>query len=367
MSHLITAGEAGELIARHVDRSWPNDRTSVFKILDLIQEQIWVSGLFSGSTKWYWAKVREDNTIITPHGYNKLLGVKIGHEAAEIKDVFWTFHKNGPFKEPQQSADYTNIVQHMGDFPTLLEHYNNTEFKRTKPAFNIAVISPCSPGYEDPPITVISGKSCDEKPVYSYGKSNDYRLADENEINEREILRDNGDDYCVASDILEGLQIPITNKFVTNSLVDFTEIYNIAKDPTLARVDYYACPKDSPGRAILIATLEPFETSSIYSAYKIKRDCVKQGCCYALFKRSRPEKIVAENQFFITSSNIVILNMAKYIYQTFYKDNPPAGREFLSMAMSHLASEVENENPTKTSTMQVSNPTRDAAKKRRFR
>lgn len=367
MSHRITVAEVGQLVAKHIDRSWPIDKNSVYQYLDLIQERIWASGLFSGSTKWAYASVMKDNTIITPHGYSVLLGAKIGCEPAVIKDKFWTIHKNGPAKEPNDPTHFSNIIQHLGDYPTLIEHSREAFFKCDKPVYNIGVVADGAPSYMDPPVTVISGHAANGKPIYTYGKEQDFKIASEQEIIDRETLKLAGDDMYLQSDVLEGLQIPVTNKFITHTGVDFTEIYNIAKDPTPTRVDYYAVPKDNSCEAILIASLEPFQTYSSYSVYKIKQECVNQGCCYALFKRSRPDKIVSDNQFFLITNLLAILDFAKYVHHTYYKDNIAVGSNFLNSALQNLAIDVENENPTKESTFQVDNPQRNALKKRRFR
>lgn len=358
----LTAEQAGSFIARHIDLSWPNDKESVYEILNLVQREIWNTGLFSGSTKWFYVKVMEDNTIITPHGHNKLIGLKIGCEAATIKDQFWTLHKNGSFKEPDQGANFTKIVQHLGDYPTLIDHALKRDNKCfNKGGFKLAVISPASPSYTKYPSTIISGLGLDGKPLYSYvnqqtslsravNKDDD----EDDEIDEIEASYKEGDFLDPSEDIIEGMSLPISNKFITNECFVFSEISNISKEPTMGRVDYYAIPVDGcEQEAIKIASLEPYQIHSRYSIYQIKNECINQGCCYGLFKVSEPDKIVCDNQFMIIDNDKAILDFAKYIHKTYYKEDINGGQTFLGFGLAALNQQIQNENPTKETVTQI--------------
>lgn len=351
----LTAEKAGAFIARHVGLSWPNDKESVYEILDLAQKEIWSTGLFTGSTKWFYASVMTDNTIITPHGHNKLLGLKIGCQAATIKDQFWTFHTNGPLKEPDQSTGFSKIVQHMGDYPTLIDHALKRDNKCLQGSgFKIAVISEGSPTYTQAPRTIISGLGLDGKPLYSYvDKETSLSRAvnkddeEEDEIEEIEAMFKEGDYLDPSEDLLDGVSLPVTNKFVSNDCFIFSGIANISKEPTMARVDYYAIPVDGcENEAIKIASLEPYQIHSQYSIYQIKDNCINKGCCYGLFKVSEPDKIVCDNQFMIVDNDKAILDFAKYIHKTYYKEDIAGGQTFLGYGLASLAKQVQNENPT---------------------
>lgn len=349
----ITAAEAGEFISKFVDKGWPHDRHSVYEILDLVNTEIWQTGLFQGSTKWFYARILEDNTIVTPHGYSKLLGAKIGCKGVDIKDQFWMFHENGPFQEPDQSSNYTSIVQHLGDFPTLFNHYKDSREKCCKSGFSIAVVSCGSPAYTNPPLTLVTGLDMKGKPVYTYPSGTESRIATDDEIEMYEKIQKEGDYLYVESDILQGVQIPITSKFTsTQKGILFSDIVNIAKDPTMARVDYYAIP-DGEQHGILIASLEPFQTVSSYSIYKIKNNCIAGNCCLGLFKVSPPEKIVSDNQFMIIPNKSILLDFAKYVHKKYYKEDFAGAGVFLSSGVAALSAQIRNENPTKKRTIQI--------------
>lgn len=350
----LTAEEAGEFVAKFIDKSWPNDKESVFQILDLAQSEIYKTGLFSGSTKWFYTKVLDDNTIITPHGYSKLLGLKIGCSLAEIKDQFWMFHENGPASEPECSNIYTNVVQHLGDFPTLFNHYKEAKEKCCKSGFRIGVVSCNSPSYLTPPLTRINALDKEGKPVYTYPSGLESRVATDDEVEQYEKMQNQGDYMYVESDIMQGVQVPVTSKFIsTPKDLVFSEIVNIAKDPTMARVEYYAIPEGEQ-HGFLIASLEPFQTSSCYSIYKIKNSCVKDKCCLGLFKVSPPERIVSDNQFMIISDKTVLLDFCKYVHKKYYKEDYQGAGLFLSSGVASLSAQLKAETPNKTKTLRVS-------------
>lgn len=365
MSH--TVAQVAENIAKFVDRSWPNDRHDMYSMMDLIQDAIWKSGLFKGSTKWFYASVRNDNTIITPHGYNVLLGAQVGFtcsdQVARIQDEFFFFKENGPVHEPCEGVSYSRDIQHMGEYPTLLNFYDDSRIIRD--AFTIGVISEGSPGYANYPKTVVSALGCEGKPIYSYGASQQYKLADGEDVDNMRNMQLQGEDFYTETDILEGLQFPITCDFNIRHDVHVTSIYNIAKDPTLSEVKYYAV-RLGQCKGLLIASLGPFQTSSVYNIYKILSKCVKNSQAFCLFKVSKPEKIVSDNQFFLTDNITAQINFAKYIYYSYYKNDLQKGLPFFELGLADLAKEITASEPAKAKVINIQNNLERARRERKF-
>lgn len=358
-----TVREVAQNVAQFVNKSWPNDRHELYRILTLAQEEIWKSGFFKNSTKWAHCAVRPDGTIVTPHGYNILVGAKIGcRTIADLRDQYFSFDPNGPVNEPAEDRNMSKVIQHMGDYPTLLNFTNDS--RQCHEPFNMGVISEGSPMFGSPPHTVISGFNACNKKIYTYGSTNNYALADDESVEQISNYATYGEDFYTETDILEGLQMPITSRMNVRSDVRFSSIYNIAKDCTLSEVSYYAVYPNSKG--ILIAELGPFQTISVYKTYKILNSCIHNGQAYCLFKMSRPDPIVSDNQFFISADQATQINIAKFVYHSYWKNDIERAAIFHGAAMSDLARSVSTEEPANSESIVIINHSNDQRKKRKF-
>jgi hypothetical protein len=350
-SSTMTAEMAGEIIAPYVEKSWPNDEDIIYNILDLVQETIWKAGLFEGSTKWAVVKTRQDGTVVTPHCYPILIGAKTGHCKFDIKDSYFSIHENGPLRDPDESASFSKAIQFVGAYPTLINHINDARL--SKKFYKLGVIAECLPPSGSPPLTVISANGKDGRRIFTYrfSESNDPEIIDD-----EEVLRDLGpDDISMNEGILEGIIYPITSKLITYDNVVISEIYNITKDPSLSRVDYYAfdlsdtCCK----RGVLIASLDPFQTVSKYSVYKVVDKCVSNGKIFGLFKKDRPEKIINKSQLILTNSRIGLIALSKAMQYMYFKDNVDKGNVFLQKGLEDISKELTAANPGTDTTIQI--------------
>lgn len=350
-----TAEQAGSLIAEFVEKSWPMDRESVYRILDLVNEQIWRSGYFQDSTKWYYAKVREDNTIITPHGYNILVGANTKFDKAVIRDTPFMFHSNGSRIEPPQSETFSRNIQFLGDYPTMISHMQDS-LKHFKGEYKVGVHAPGMPAMRYPPISIVSCLNLNGKPVYTYrfNEKDDLDVLDENYTPDNVNLEDG---------IIEGVQYAIGDKMVVYDNVIVSQIYNIIKEQTLAEVNYYLIPKDCCDSAILVASLQPFQTKSRYKVYKVNSKCVVDGCCFGLFKRSKPDDIVNDSQLMMTDDKNAIINLAKGVYHWFYKENQQKAVPFITAGLDSLARSVNQSNPEISMPIQVDDKTLRASRR----
>ena len=362
---LINAGMAGELIAPFIAQSWPNDREAVFRTLDLVQEVIWKSGIFDGSSKWTTVKVNKDGTIVSPHGYSVLLGAKIGKQKLTIRDSYFMFHENGPLTEPDESNNFSKNVQFIGTYPTLINHIDDMRIGRGD--YKLGVISPCLPPSGSPPTTIISANNLKGRRIYTYR----FREHSDPEILEDDdIVNYTPEDVSMQEGIVEGVIYPITSKLIIYDNVRVSEIYNITKEPSLSAVDYYVMSplsaECSCNEGILVASLDPFQTQSRYSVYKVVNSCINEGKAFCLFKKDRPETLVNDSQLILTNSKNGLIALAKAINFTYNKDDAQKGEYFLGKGMKDIADEIASSNPAAKRELQISNVQKDAST-RKFR
>ncbi len=360
----MDARKAGELIAPYVELSWPNDQVKIFSILDLVQEIIWKSGFFEGSTKWATVRVQSDGTIVTPHTYPILVGAKIGHQKLDIKDSYFTIHENGSLKDPDESDYFSKNIQFVGSYPTLINHID--DIKLCKKAYKIGVVSPCLPPSGVPPLTTISANGVDGRRIYTYRFR---ERSDPELIEDDKIIEYGPDDVQIEDGVLEGIIYPVTNKLITYGNILVSEIYNIQKAPTLSRVDYYLLDPDQKCCAesgILVASLDPFETRSNYNVYRVVNRCINKGTVFGLFKKGRPEEIVNETQVILSNDKNGLISLAKGVQYKFFKDQKDKGDIFIADGLNSISQELVANNPGLINTPQIRNETKSATK-RRFR
>ncbi len=360
----MSAAEAGKLIAPFVELSWPNDQDKIFSILDLVQEIIWKSGFFEGSTKWATVRVQSDGTVVTPHAYPILVGAKIGHQKLDIRDSYFTIHENGPLKDPDESDTFSKNVLHVGSYPTLINHID--DIKLCKKAYKIGVVAPCLPPSSVPPLTTVSAHGTDGRRIYTYRfrESNDPELIDDDKI-----IEYGPDDVQIEDGVLEGIIYPVTNKLITYGNVLVSEIYNITKAPTLSRVDYYLLDPEQDcciKSGILVASLDPFETVSNYNVYRVVNRCINKGTMFGLFKKGRPEKVINETQVILSNDMNGLISIAKGVQYKFFKDQKDKGDSFIGDGLNSISQELVANNPGLINTIQIRDATKSATK-RRFR
>lgn len=361
MQSLPTVSSVADFVSQFVDKSWPNDRDVLYQMLDLVQEHIWKSGLFLGSTKWAYVKTRCDNTIITPHGYSELLGAKLGCKMLDLRDQYFMFHQNGPMTEPAADKSYSTDVTHLGTYPTLINHWQEAELKCKIPEYQLTVISPCLPNMREPLMTRVCAYGLDGRPIYTYY----FTPESLTENPEDEIMVLTPDDVTTSEGVVEGVNLPITRQGFTPSNILISEIYNIEKQPSHFSVEYWLVDRCSK-KGILAARLEPFQLRSSYNVYKINNNrCSVNNCIFALFKRSRPDPCVADSQLFITDNKLAITYIAQGIYEKVYKKNITTGDALLISGERELAKELKESNSAVHSPLQIHNHRQDA--RRNFR
>jgi len=339
---MIIVRDAAALVAPFIGKVYPNDRESIFQILDLSQQSIWEAGKFYGSTKWAYVNTRSDNTIITPHGHNSLLCVNIDFKPQIIRDSYCMFHQNGPAESNSFGVNFTNNVQDLGEFPVIgMPERLCTPCEGIKcESFYVGarVTGEC----REFPKTRIYGTSPNGKNIYSYIKPD----------TKEQCLCEDEDDIEIW-DAIEGVELTLSNTLRV-SKIPFGSITGITKEPSNSTVEYYKV--DSRNKGTLIASLDPFQITSKYRAYTVPNKCIKSKCIFGLFKRSKPETVINENQAFITDNKVAIIAMAKAMDYLFNRNDIANGNQYKAQGLQSLSNEVKEESSNSVSPIQFIGP-----------
>lgn len=336
-------GQIADEIAPYVGMSYPNDEKRLFDLLSLVQDQIWMSGKFYNSTKYFYTPVRDNNHIITPHGYNVLLGCNIDFKPVSINGVASIFHKNGPLEAPLKDTGFSRSVYHLGDSPVMIQPNDEWCSPCSSSSPREYYVAVCGGGCDTGKETLVSALGCNKKPIYTYRKEeteSEPIVCEDRDLQETEIR------YS------EGVVYPILGQKVYHENILVSEIYNIIKDPTTAPVEYYLVDKDTRV-GVLTARLEPYETNAIYKRYQVSQSCVKAKCILGLYKKSKPVKIVDPSQIFISGNMQAIMSIAQGIDHKYSKGDIEKGMAYIRDGINLLNLEVREERPNKNSKLQV--------------
>lgn len=344
---MITAKKVAEQIASFVGLSWPNDEERIYSILSLVNSIIWKSGKFNGSTKYFYVKTRSDNTIITPHGYNVLLGLNIDFKPVDIRESYFLFHKNGPTELPFVETGFDPAVYYLGDSP-VFQNINNFWCSpcktNEKSCYNLTVKGLNCGTVKSPPFTVIRANDAKGNNIYSYfkGKKKDPICVCENKT----------ENYGI--EYINGIRFPITGKCVTYHKISISEITSITKEPSLTPVEYYVSEVGS-NKGTMVARLEPYETEARYKTYQISKSKCKANCILGLFKISEPQQIVDGEQPFLTNDIESIILIAKGVDKKFFQDDIQRGDKFITDGIISLSKHLRENTPNSVNRLQIDN------------
>lgn len=343
-----TVGFIASQIAEDIGLCWPRDSERIFKNLTHVQNEIWTSGKFYGSTQFWDCKVSPTNQLITPHGYGILLGIDINGKPKDIKDEFFLFHKNGPGDIAEyrgKCKTFNDNVMSLGESPVLMQPTDESCRQRRMDCNPKRILVKSECGASDPPFpkTRVSGLGADGMPIYSY-------MAVDPSTEEESLCQ------CKANEAeqfkaIQGIEYHIA-EVSTVADIRFSKINNIIKEPTLGPVEYYMVNEDGVGT--LIARMEPWQLLSSYKIYQLPRQC-KQRSVLGLFKRNKPEPIIDENQIFISSDMEAILSIAIAVDFKFSKKNIAASVGYFQAGAISLNADLKENRTGAQQTMQIDN------------
>lgn len=341
-----TAGYMADKIAPFVDLCYPQNSDEMFQLLTLVQNEIWMSGKFHDSTRWYYCATYPDGTIKTPHGYNILLGIDVNGKPQDIRDEIFLFHMNGPGDVmAYNSKTFDRGVYDLGTSPVLFQPTDRNKCScckmDTRAKFLYVVSDKCTK--KEPFLnTVVSGLDCKGAFIYSYEKSTKSGIK---------VCQCEQSLETEGVEVIHGVKYPITGNRFTYKNIKYSEITNIIKEPTQTPVEYWSV--DEKGNGFLIARLEPNEVLSSYRTYRIPTKCNKNKCVLGLFKRSKPQEIVDANQILITSNYNALLSLCIGVDFKYNKKKVQSAVPYIQDAFALLNADLKEHKSNSQSPLQI--------------
>ena len=334
-----TVEEVAEFVAPYIGKRWPYDQQAILDVLYLTAEEIWKSGKFHNSTKWFYVSTTSDNKIVTPHGYSVLLGYNQNFKPAKLRSSEFLFHQNGPGDLPMTTGYNRDIID-LGEYPVfrLLDNLCAPCEEKQCNTYKIAakVVGSC----ESFPKTRIYGLDVKGNPIYSYVKGEN-----------KEVCQCTEEESHVYDEAIEGLELSLSGTMRSYDIW-FSRINGFIKGETKAAVEYYAI--DKAGLAVLVARIEPFESTSSYRIYQVPKSCVKQQCALGLFKIKKPNRYISGSEVFITDDLQSILSIAIGVDKKYKRNELQEGLQYIGDGILSMANNLREQSSNTEDPIQVS-------------
>jgi hypothetical protein len=332
----MNAGQAFTLVADFVEAD-ENSRDKVWRILRLACNHAWGKGKWWGMTADFWCKVLyEDGPtgkpyILSPPGYDALLGVNKDGKPRILRDSYFMFHKNGPGDiKGHNYCNWNTDVYDAGHVPTL--HAINNYGCQSGVMIGVRAI----------------GKPGEDEFVTIQGETEDGNLAISYELNNKatcNCLQATDDGTTNAVRTVQGLRIKVTEKFEYVDNVLFKNITSITK--TLTRTPIEVIFINKKGEGFITARLNPWDIESKYRKYYVPEGC--ESSVHGLFKIGKQVPLVDESQQVIIGNEEALLALCKGIHLLYYKEQAVAGAGYLQAGIISLEEEMrETQSPIET-------------------
>lgn len=323
----MNADEAGKLVAKFVEKQWPNDREDVWDIIRLGVNKAWQDGKWLGMTAEFFVPILKDinnqSYIVAPQSHPILLALNGEFLGMNIRDKHFMFHKNGYGDvRDHPGCTWNQDVYDIGSTPYL--NKNNINF--ADGGVRIGVRSIGVAGEDE--YVYVNGTYRDGKQVYTYSSSN-YGKCVGCSVTSENI------------DTINGIRIPITADFNYVDNICFGEISSITKTITRTPVEIIAIDRDN--NAYPISYLAPNQRSSKYRKYLVPNDLCGRTCLHGIFKIAQQEKIVNPSDSIMISNDEALIALAKGIHNMYYKDQQEVGASYILQALSVLDKEKREE------------------------
>jgi hypothetical protein len=272
--------------------------------------------------------------IVTPNGYDILLGVNLDTKPTRITNSWFKFHRNGIGDAPRGTKfNLTESVMDLGKSPVV-------EQPRKRLTIQDGMIDPVyitvrSRGIEDDKANmIISGENRLGQTIYSFNGASQQPIT--------RSLADPAETAILKAEPTYGVEFKLTNKFTLCDNIHWSNIIKITKTATNNPVDVYAVHDN--GSSYLLATLAPHQRESVYRTYQLpKEQCRDHQCILAMFKVSEPDRIEYGSQAMITSNPTALIDMMMGMdYKYFKKDLNTAATYILSAVKALEDSTREN-------------------------
>ena len=344
----MTADQICTMTADIIGMSYPNDKKKMFFLCQMANQEIWKQGKWHGMIKEFFVNTREDQNgykfIITPNGYDVLLGVNLDSNPSRITNNWFQFHRNGNGSTTKEKGwNFTESVMDMGVFPVIEQPRKRNE---------ISVES------NDPVYLAVRSRGCesDDVKLTISGENGigDLHYSFPSTVN-NPLVRSLANPEQTKVEKIEptyGIEYKLTNKFSLYENVSWSNITSIHKDVTNNPVDIYAV-HDS-GESYLVATLAPHQKQSSYRRYMLPKElCGNSQCVHAMFKVSEPDNIEFGTQRMITENVTALIDMMIGMDYKYFKKDLNAGALYILSSVKALEDSTRENMSNHQSSIQV--------------
>ena len=332
----MNAEYAGKLIAPFVDKQYPNDRDAIFGILRMGVNKAWQQGKWLGMTAEFFVRVQTDATgqkyFIAPMSHPILLALNGISQGITIRSKYFMFHRNGYGDiRNRDGCMWNQDAYDLGSTPVI--DIDGIDFSE---GVLVGVRAVGMVGENE--FVNINGFYQDGERIYSYENSKFGKSCG------CEIKKD-------FIDIVNGVQLKITNDFNYISNIKFKQIASITKSLTKSPVEVIVIDAFNNGRRV--ARMEPNQRFSKYRKYLVPDELCGRECLHALFKIGQQEEIVSPSDTIMVSNDEALISLAKGIHNIYYKEQQEVGANYIMQGIDILEREKREEESPEEFPVQV--------------
>lgn len=324
--NFMNADYAGKLVAKFIDKQYPNDRDAIFEILRMGVNKAWQEGKWLGMTAEFFVSIKTDYNcqkyFIAPMSHPILLAINGLNQGISIRDKYFMFHRNGYGDiRNRDGCSWSQDVYDIGSVPII-----DTDGLDFTAGVNVGVRALGLVGENE--FVNINGTYLDGNRVYTY-ESSKFGKSCGCEIKEEFV------------DVVNGIKLKISNDFNYISNIKFKDITSITKSLTKSPVEIIVIDAFNNGR--MVARLEPNQRFSKYRKYLVPDELCGRTSLHALFKIGQQEEIVSPTDTIMISNDEALISLAKGIHNIYYKEQQEVGANYVLQGISILEKEKREE------------------------
>jgi hypothetical protein len=298
-----------------------NDQDKLFLYLSMAQSRAWKAGSYKGFMREATLKTYDfggRHFLMTPHGYNVLMGININSKPTKMFESYFSWHHNGLGSITSECRlKYADCTLEYRESPTLYSH----DLLQAK-EFKLAVLARHAQdtGQE----VTVTGLDVNGRPVTASLPTQASVAAGVSDL-----------------DIVYGARIKLeANKLMLLDDVNWMSIEALSKGVTHGDVDFYMVRGEGASACVdHIATIGPFQSKSLYRIYEVPASMCKHHKLECLLKIGEPEKIRSASQFLMIDDIEALMSLVMSVHETFDKKDLALGNGFMTLGVANLEAE----------------------------
>lgn len=335
---MITVKRAIELVAEKVNLSPEFDRDKILSVITGIDQKAWKEGAWRGMVRSFQVNRLSDNSISSPAGYSNLIAVNMNSRPRRINGLYFEFmHNEQGDISKCCGKNWSDAFVYAGESPVSFQPRDaNYCCELDCSAATIFVAPSC---VEDDGVNLnIQGFHADNKPIYTYKKSN-------------KIVIDDGVIKTAKDDLIFGVNYPLyTGNGIKYKNIGYTFIDKITKPITRGFVDifyHFEGNADDDGDEFVhhVARLQPNDTFSSIIKYTLPQKCSDSECIHGLFKVSKPKPYRNDEEVILIRDEEALSLLAIGWDFQFNKRNPVAADTFFNKGIGELNKDTNESVP----------------------